>query len=109
MVKALKRENTRYKSMKVINTILYVLALSGCSSIGVLDKSPELHSIGVYEGTDPDDDGAPWHQKCGDKSPLECHRSMSQKKRNIGAQVVVNVSITGKPLILVFSAYDKTK
>jgi hypothetical protein len=95
--------------MKVLITILALLVLSGCSTVGVLNKTPELHSIGVYEGSDPDDDGIPWHQKCGNKSPLECHSSMSQRKSIIWGQVVVNVSITGKPIILAFSAYDKTK
>ncbi len=99
----------KHKSMKVMVTILAFLALSGCSSVGTFEKTPELHSIGVYEGTAPDDDGIPWHRKCGDKPPLECHRSMSQRKRKNGGQVVVNVSITGKPLILAFSAYEKTK
>jgi hypothetical protein len=96
-------------TMNILITILGVLALSGCSTISVLDKEPELHSIGVYEGMDPDDDGIPWHAKCGDRNPLLCHRLMTQRKREIGGQVVVNVSIIGKPLVLGFSAYDKTK
>lgn len=104
-------ENTEsvIKPMKMRLSILATLALAGCSTLAVIDPQPELHSIGVYEGSSPDDDGIPWHQKCGNQSPQQCHRAMTQQKRSVGGQVTVNVAVTGKPLILAFSAYDKTQ
>jgi len=87
---------------------LLVLILSGCSSFGLFKTNPEVHAIGVYEGTDPEDDDRPWHAKCESQDMLSCHRKMTQRKRDVAGQVVINVSITERPLILAFTAYDKT-
>lgn len=94
--------------IKIIITICIVL-LAGCSSHNIFPPAPELHAIGVYEGTDPEDDGRPWHSKCGQLELLECRKRISQKKREVGGRVIVNVSIIDRPLILAFCAYDKTK
>lgn len=94
--------------IKHIAFFLFLL-LSGCSSIGLRNLPPELHVIGVYEGTDPSDDGRPWQSKCGELSSISCHQTMTKRKREIGGVVIVNVSITDRPIVLALSAYDKTK
>lgn len=97
--------------MKLIRrlSILLIAFLFGCSSSGVFESDPELHVIGVYEGTYPEDDDRPWHAKCDGLGLMDCHQKMTQRKRAMGGEVVVNVSITDTPLVLAFSAYDKTK
>lgn len=89
--------------------VFLIIVLAGCSSSGTFNAPSELHAIGVYEGTYPDDDGQPWHAKCGQLGFLNCHQNMTQRKRELGGEVVVNISITDRPLVLAFSAYDKTK
>lgn len=83
--------------------IILFFLLSACSSFGIFKSTPELHVIGVYEGTDPDN-GLSEHSNC-------CRQGMVTPtgKSKSGGQVIVNVSITNKPIILAFTAYDKTK
>ncbi|UTW44476.1 hypothetical protein KFE80_08715 [bacterium SCSIO 12696] len=90
--------------------LLTLIFLSGCSEKKLVASSdPELHVIGVYEGTDPDDDGRPWWAKCETEDKLDCHREMVQGKRERGGEITVNVSIVDSPIVLALSAYDKTK
>lgn len=89
--------------------LVLVSLLSGCATVSELELVPELHAVGVYEGADPEDDGRPWHAKCGDLDVHSCHTKMSQRKSELGGQVIVNVSIKDRPLILAFTAYGKTK
>ena len=90
--------------------ILITLLISGCASVRNIFVTPELHAIGIYEGADMEDDGGPWWSKCETGEPsIQCHRKMIKRKQEAGGAVIVNVSITGKPLILSFSSYDKTK
>lgn len=95
--------------MKKNCIVLLVLILSGCSSLDLAEHTPELHAIGVYQGTNPGDDGRPWHSKCGELDLQSCHQKVTQKEREVGGQVIVNVSIDDRPIILGLSAYDKTK
>jgi hypothetical protein len=84
--------------------LIILFFLYGCS-----DKTPELHVIGVYEGTDPEDDGKPWWSECNTSNVLICHSKMTERKRKIGGEVNVNISIEKTPIILALTAYDKTK
>jgi len=89
--------------------VLLVLILSGCSSLNLVEHTPELHAIGVYEGTDQGDDGRPWHSKCGELDLQLCHQKMTQGEREVGGQVIVYVSITDRPITLGLTTYNKTK
>lgn len=95
----------------ILMTVLLVQVslLAGCATVSEVKLTPELHAVGVYEGTDPEDDGRPWHAKCGDLDARSCHAKMRQRKRELGGEVVINVSIKDRPLVLAFTAYDKTK
>ncbi len=95
--------------MKIYTILALILfVLSGCTSLQK-NIEPELHVIGVYEGTIPKDDGKPWWSKCKEKSNVSCHQSMTQKSREVGGEIMIHISITKKPIILALSSYDKTK
>lgn len=85
-----------------------VLILSGCTTYSAIEPTPEMHFIGVYQGTAPDTDERPWHQKCSRSDSLSCFNEMRKRNHGKEGQVVVNVSITGKPIILAFTAYNRT-
>ena len=81
--------------------------------------TPALHVIGVYEGqTPPGGDDRPWWAKCNDgqneEQPravptppsIECHQKyagMSTEK-----EIAVSVSDDSRPIVLAFTAYDRT-
>lgn len=73
--------------------IILTLFLGGCASISVPISTPELHVIGVYEGYDN-------NKKAKNNSRLS--------PASFG-EVIVNISKTDSPLVLAFSAYDRTK
>lgn len=100
--------------VKIASTLVFLLCFSGCAFLKNRITSPELHVIGIHEGADPEEDGQPWWSKCdGGLSRLseavDCRRKMESRKQSVVGEVVVNVSITDRPLILAFSAYNKTK
>lgn len=94
--------------MKIIVVIFLFALLAGCATVREAQLEPELHAVGVYEGSDPEDDGRPWHAKCGDLDMRACHARMAQRKREQADQIIINVSIEDRPLILAFTAYVKT-
>lgn len=76
---------------------------------------PALHVIGVYEGeTPPGGDDRPWWAKCGKGDPGVMSREDKEQcfKRYAGQklekEVYVDVSDTSRPIVLAFTAYDKT-
>lgn len=90
---------------------LELKALYSQSSI----PSTALHVIGVYEGeTPPGSDDRPWWAKCGKGDPgslsreakNECHKKYAGQ--NPEKEVSVDVSDTSRPIVLAFTAYDKT-
>ena len=78
--------------IKLLFLLFFGLAITGCSA------SPALHVIGVYEGqTSPGVAGRPsadFHKRHTDKHPERA--------------VVVRISDTSRPLVLAFTAYEKT-